>query len=588
MGTRLFGTKKTFTIQQGIKIQMNSQTILFNQESKIYLNTAVTPLSFSKARQGKRISETGVLATKTESGWNFEPWSFTGTISSNEILQNQAETVFLSGDFAPFTTLKDQFSARSKDNSAFQKAKTVQTAALVVSSMQEALKTGTKLPVNGAGGILISNDKTKILYLPQDLFNTSVSCFGETIYSQEKGFFVNENLQYNQARLYEQALICYVTLSETLPFLQENTKLRNEDQKDNNFIPLKNKVWALNHELSSFIDKTLKIRPDTTKDNFQKMSESSLLPLKIFYKEAGLTEDGLLPPDETLLPVIRKSNISQEQFSEKAEKRQESFQKKLSIKRHFRHNSTKYGIIATGIAVTLSALVIHSNNLNRQPTTMGLTSTETIESFFSAINTLNVTQASSCVKGKTPEKIVDVLSNYYVAAQSRSAYEAAVATKSPAEWLNFNNDGHFQMFGITQFYIDGAKSSIFYQAKSKKECDPAILEENGEILQDGTTITHKVQYFLVTDMTEEYIEIQNHNDVVTLTYKNNKWLITNLQQSAEPLTADVNELYQAYLDCYEKTSGNTLEYSKILSEKFSWIPTTSEILEAYNYMENNW
>lgn len=567
---------------------MNSQTILFNQDSKIFLNTAVSPLSFSKARQGERISEKGIIAERTGNGWSFQPWSFTGTISSNEILPTQTETVFLSGDFSTFTTLKDQFSALTRDNSTFQKAKTIQAAALVVSSIQEALKQGTKLPINGAGGILISTDKTKILYLPEDLFNTSVSCFGEKIYSQEKGFFINENLQYSQALIFEQALICYAALAETLPFLQENTKLRNEDQKDSNFIPLKHKVWALNQVLSSYIDKSLRLRPDTTRNSFHKIEESALLPLKLFYKEAGLTEEGLLPPDETLLPVIRKSNISQEQFSTKAEKYQTSFQKKLSIKRHFRHNKTKYGTITLGVIIAIAAIVIHSNNINRQPTTIGLTSTQTIESFYSAMNTLDITQASSCVKGKEPSRLVDILSNYYVASQSRAAYEVSVQTISPSEWLNFNNDGKYQIFGLSQFYIDGAKSSIFYKAKAKKDCDTIITEENDQTLQEGSSITHSVEYYLISDISENNMDIQRHKDLVTLTYKKNRWVITNIKQDAEALTANFDELYQAYLDCYEKTSGNNLEYSRILSEKFPWIPTTSEILEAHNYMQKNW
>lgn len=566
---------------------MNNQTILYNQDDKIYLNTALTQLAYSKSRQGERFSEKGVLAIQTTNGWDFQDWNFSGTVSSKELFPQDTETVFLSGTFKDFTTLKDQFHASERDKSPFQKAKTVKSAAMAVSSMQQALKDGITLPINGAGGILISRDFTQILYLPQDLFNTTVTCFGEDIYCEEKGFYINENLQGSLSLQFEQAVICYRALTEKLPFSQKITKLRNEDQKDANFLPIKYSIWGLNNELSSYIDETLKSHPDSN-SAFRKITDAYLLPILTFYKEAGLTDSGTLPLDETLLSVIRKSNISHEQFDSRAQKYTAKQQKKISIKRHFRHNSTKYAIGLGVVAVTAIITASRISDTMKKPSTIGLSSIQTLEAYYSGINTMDIVQLEQTTKGRRLQKEIDVISNFYVAAKTVSSYETGIQTISIAEWLNFNNDGKYKLFGLSQLYIDGIKSNLFYKAPAKKEAEAPITEDNGITVNDGTTVTHKVEYYLITDMAEENIEVQTHTDTVTLTFVKNQWRVTDLDQVSTSISVEKQKLYDAYLSVYNQTNGNNVEYSKALSLEFPWIPTTSEILEAYNYMQENW
>ena len=86
---------------------------------------------------------------------------------------------------------------------------------------------------------------------------------------------------------------------------------------------------------------------------------------------------------------------------------------------------------------------------------------QTVEIFYSAYNMLDLNKARCTLLGKQPDYLVDVISQAYVTNQTRSAYSPAKKTVTPAEWMNYNNNGNYYMFGLTGFAVNEQKMELF-------------------------------------------------------------------------------------------------------------------------------
>lgn len=550
--------------------------ILYYSNNKIYFNTFMNSSAFTRTRFAEKMNQNGLVAEKTSEGWSFLPWKF-----DESLLSPDGKTMYIAGEAKEGFRLLDILEDKN----------TAPYTAAVIEAIKAAVEKESSVPMTGAGGIYISKDKSQVIFLPEKLFTTCITSEGDDFYSKNTGFFINQMLDNFQNALFTQAVLIYKTVTSEFPFTSENSKERYFDIIDRNYIPLSQKVWALDTDLALFCENAIEQKNKTsyaeTRLKDAKVLENSL-NMKDVFRNFGLDEEGNAKPDGTLYDIIRKSKISSQEFEEKNLQSQKLFEKKLKVKRFFRTYKTTF-VAAAGVFAVMAVLsVVFYRDSMRKPTTKGLNATEVTEAFFSAYNTMDVVQATQTSSGRVPRAQIDVMSNFYVASKSTSAYDSAYQTVSPSEWINYNNDGKYKIYGITQFYIDGQKGHLYLQAPAKSEKLEKVTEENGNILVNGSTVKKNVQFYLLADPGEGGLLIQTHNDTVTLTYKNNRWVLTDIDFEVSDYSISEKELYEDYYNSWLINGSEPVKIAEDLREKYNFLPTNSEILEAFNYMQEKW
>ncbi|MBP5753305.1 MAG: hypothetical protein J6W60_10705, partial [Treponema sp.] len=562
---------------------MGKQTV-FVEDRIIKLDTSLTPSSYAKSINAERLTEKGRLARKTSEGWMFEPWGFTDTevkthtTTISGIERKAGETVVLHARGFSGTTLKDLLDMESsKELSDGERSRIHLAGAAVCSAMEAAIQQKEPVENTGAGGIVVSDDCTHVLFLPLIHFESSTMCTGEKEYSAHQGFYINPTLTGDAAIHFTQSVIAYRLLTGKLPFTETAPDKRHMDIIDANYTPLSTSVWALDETLASFIDNSLQRKALVRNKKTGKKLASSLadkitsiivekektdsddepkheglglaFPLESLYRELGLTENGEIPPMGKLNPVIRKSNISPEIFEQKGKKREAFFQKKLKVKRWLRSARIPL-LISASVIIVISALFISiASGHSEDPTSKGLTSTQTIEMFYSGMNTLNSTAMHECSTGDKASELENMVTTMYVTGKTVAAYDATKKLVSPAEWINFNHDGHYTIFGLADFYIQTSKGSLFFNAPTKNTKPKTITDDgDGKPVKNGDIKTIPVSYIMLytegTDSNTLNLNAVYHNDTVTLEFRKNRWIITDIQEQTDlPITTD----YETFL-----------------------------------------
>lgn len=568
----------------------------------------MTQSAFAKSRMADHMEENGWLAQRDGGKWNFSEWRFTGTRTRMSESGHVTETVVLEGAGFTGRTLKDFFDLDfSRELGNAEKAFVIYAAARTCSSLEAASKQKIDVANIGGGGIYLSADFSKILFLPRSLFENAVECGGETNSSEQNGIYVNPTLHGSAAINFTQSVIAYRALTREFPFKSLKNNERLTDYFDRNYEPLRNRIWALDEKLSFFVDNALQRKSGLRKHGAGKARGSSItekiggilsedsdrkssidggdfsltFPMVSLYKELGLDEKGEIPAGGVLSPVIRKSNMSQEAFEENAFKEKSRFQLRLSLKRWFRAKRTPItAVCAIFLGLLLvGAMYFQSDSTN--PTSKGLTSFETVEMFYSSVNNLDVTAMQGCSSGSKINAFSDMVSAVYVTAKNRSAYNVKDQTVSPAKWMNFNFDGKYSIFGLTDFNINDSKGSVFFSGPLKNSHPKAVSEENGRAVKDKDTRDYTVTYNLVFSDSEATLSVTRRTDAVHLLFHKNRWVITAIQtsdDSEEPV--DYRRFYADYQATFKDREKNPVISANLLRPDYPWIPTNSEIQEA--------
>lgn len=596
--------------------------LVFQKDSKLYLDSCMGESTFAKSRIASRLQENGFLAKRNSDGWNFEPWCFNGTQQSANLMELPEEmsaaqramycTVLLEGEAFSGRTLMDYFEAEANGES---KAQCTFAAALVVSVMEEAVTQKVNLLPEGASGIFISDSFDRIIFLPPKLFDQCALCSGTQSYAEHQGFFIHQNLSESAAINFEQSVITYRIFTGRFPFTQTDTYKRHQDCLDHNFVPLRNCIWGLSQELSFFVDNSLmrrqknsvrvagktkgkktvrehfasKIMEDTApSQNTSEISSSMLLhfPLQLLYKELGLESDGSLSGEGTLHSVVRTSETSEAQFHEKAKREQEKFQKQLKNKRFFRKNRTLFSIITVACLATFGFIFGIWSGHQDYPTSMSLSSMQTIEMLLSGYNRLDVLAVQGSAKGRDASLLEDTITSYYVAAKTRSTYNTKDTTVTPAEWLIYNRNLSYSINGMTQLFIDNTKGDLYFEAPKRKEKPQPLTVQDGTTLLKGDSETHSAQYYILFNDGPETLHIGKHNDKITLTYNGKQWIVTGIDQNIEFSEVPLKEFKEDYSRAMEETQNDPVAAATVLYEKYPFVNTESEVLAAQNFIHD--
>ncbi len=546
-------------------------------DGEIRLTSNLDEYSFGKTNYDSIVTQEGFLFD----GRTFTSWTFSDVKSFN-IEGEKDRIVFYCG--------KNPLSENAKtllqyydlnDDSTFR------AVSAVCKAYTQAAQDDFPLPPLGAGGILVDlkENSEKILFLPEGLFSNTVSGLKAEEYLQEAGGWINRTIYKLPAICFERAVLVYKLLTKRLPYANPDQIERNADILDQNFLPLELSVKGINPKLAKEVNKALKLNSNVVN-----------IPGK---KQKGKNSEDLTPTKEFPLELLeeawklsKENSLDDKDFQEKAASYMKIKNSKVTTKRRIRRNSAKIGV---GIALIIIFTYITINTVKTSKdryTSIGLTSTQTIQGFFMGVNVKDPTTLSEFVKGKKPQSYVDTISQIYVLTKQRKLYDKDNGFASPANWLIFSTTperySRSGIYGITNLKIDGKPYDITTKIYKKNQ-NPEVLTKEGNInLSNKDKSVHKVEYFLIHSEGEnqDFI-VEKVTDIFTLTYTKNRWLITDIQTESENLQVKSKTFKNDYMNELLLTEGDVISAAENLRSKYPWLPSKTDLTEEMELMEWN-
>lgn len=536
--------------------------LLSIENGELRLNSNLDEYTFGKTGHDNILSYEGVIFD----GKNFRQWTFE-EVKSYDAEKNGSlqRLVFycaknpLGNDAENIKTLAQYFEEGGEN--ALTAVKVVCTA------ITAAATNGNPIPFVGAGGIMI--DGEKVLFAPEALFSYAANTLpAEETLNQHTGF-LNDTIKDLPALCFERAAIIYRLLAGRLPFTATDSIARNADIFDRKFLPIEYCVNGIDSGLALAINNALKLN-----------STAVNVPGK---RKKGKSSEDLRPvadfPLEKIDEAFRLSQNNKEDkdFEEKVSAYIKAQNSKINTKRHIKRNATTLTVIATIIVIVICVTVSTLRTRGEDYTSVGLTSTQTIRAYMNGVNEKDTMLLSDFGDGKAAGDYGDMVSRIYVMHKQRLAYGNDNGFGYPANWLFYITDEakykRSGIYGVTNLKIDGKAETLAVELKKKNQ-NPAPLEKEGNIkLENGSTSVHKVEYYLLYTEGEEvdYI-VEKVTSTVTLTFKKNRWIITDIQYDGKNLGVDCDAFKKDYFAALEKTNGEVIPAVDSLRSKYEWLP----------------
>ena len=541
------------------EIIMNLLTI---ENNELRLNTNLDEYTFGKTAHDSILSQEGVLFD----GKNFRQWSFE-EVKSYEVEKNGSLQHIV------FYCAKNPFgdnTGSAKTLSDFYQENTESTLSAVkavCAALTSAAINGNPLPMVGAGGIMIDGDK--VLFAPQSLFSYAANTLPAEEGLNLHNGFINETINGLPAICFERAAIVYRLLAKELPFKATDSIARNADIFDRKFLPVEYRVNGIDLQLAQAINNSLKL--NSTEVN---------IPGK---KKYGKSSEELKPqtefPVEKLDEAFKLSlnTTSDKAFEEKVAAYIKAQNSKISTKRHIKRNITTIGVIAAIITVVTIVTVNTIHSRGDDYTSIGLTSTQTIRAYMNGVNDKDTMLLSNFGDGKSPNDFGDMVSRIYVMHKQRLTYGADNGFAYPSNWLFFittpSKYGLSGIYGITNLKIDGKAESLKVELKKKNEYPDPLKKEGNVTLEDGITSVHKVEYYLIyTEGEEVDFIVEKMTSTITLTYKKNRWIITDIESEPQNLGVDCEAFKYDYFAAIKENDNDVIKATDSLRKKYIWLP----------------
>ena len=537
--------------------------LLHIENNELRLNTNLDEYTFGKTGHGSIASQEGVLFD----GKNFRQWIFEDVKSYNG--QKAGSSV---SEHLVFYCMKNPLTdeARSLAELLEEGGEAAFKAVIAVcTALTSAAKDGNKIPMVGAGGILV--DGSKVLFAPESLYSYAANSLPPQEALTQQNGFLNETISDLPAICFERAVIIYRLLTGRLPFTATDSIARNADIFDHKFLPVEYCVNGIDEELAAIIDNSLRLN-----------STAVNVPGK---RKKGKASEDLRPqaefPLEKLeeafkLSQIQAKNGSDKEFEEKVAAYQKSQNSKIKTKRGIKRNSTTIAVIA-GILVVILCSTLHTIRTRGEDyTSTGLTSTQTIRAYMNSVNEKDTMILSDFGSGTTPDDFGDMVSRIYVIHKQRLSY-GDNGFAYPANWLFYITDeskyARSGVYGVTNLKIDGKAESLKVELKKRNQKPEPLTKEGNVTLQNGSTSVHKVEYYLIYTEGEEADFLTDKIEAtITLTYKKNRWIITDIQMQNIPLGTNCAEFKADYFAELEKTGGEVMPAVAALRSKYKWLP----------------
>ncbi len=535
---------------------MNLLTI---ENGELRLNSNLDEYTFGKTGHDSILSQEGVIFD----GKNFRQWTFEEVKSYDAQKNGSPQRLVFYCAKNPLSdgakTLAQYFDEGGEACLAAVKA--------VCTALTSAAINENAIPAVGAGGIMVDGDK--VLFAPESLFNYAANSLpAEDTLNQHTGF-INETIRGLPSLCFERAAIIYRLLAKRLPFPATDSIARNADIFDRKFLPIEYCVNGIDSGLALAIDNALKLN-----------STAVNVPGK---RKKGKASEDLKPsaefPIEKLDEAFKLSlnTATDKDFEEKVAAFIKNQNSKINTKRHIKRNTTTIGVIAGIVLVVVIVTINTIKTRNEDYTSVGLTSTETIRAYMNGVNEKDTLLLSDFGEGKTPNDFGDMVSRIYVMHKQRLAYGGDNGFGDPANWLFYITDekkyAGSGIYGISNLKVDGKAESLEVELKKKNE-KPAPLEKEGNVtLADGMTSVHKVEYYMFYTQGEDvdYI-VEKVSGIFTLTFKKNRWVITEIDTEGTDLNVDCKQFFQDYLAALKESENDVIKAVNSLRPKYEWLP----------------
>lgn len=569
-------------------------------DNEIRLCSGLDEYQFGKTNFNSVVTQNGILAScdskdKEQLHFSFENWTFTD-IKSFEAPDSNERLVFYCNK-NPLSknakTLAELYEKSGSEEASTQDKDQMYLASLAVCTiLTQAANGEVELPLNGSGGILVdgigsskkSPQKLKLLFLPQDLFKYSIAGLSEVEQADIHNCWVNPSLHGLPAICFLRSSIAYKMLTGRYAYPAANNLARNADILDKNFLPLELSINGINTELAAAVNKGLKLN-----------SNSVSIPGK---KAKGKKNEDLLPEKDFPLEFLAnaKDNISSKLSDQAFEEKVKSYQKlqssKVNTKRTLRRNTTAFiALLIVIIFAILYGRSSYKNHLNDY-TTKGLTSVQTIQTFFKGLNTMDISLLQSFTEGHSANRYIDAISNVYVISKQRmSTASGDSGFQKPAKFFvmvtNPSMLSNVGLYGVTNIKVDGKQVDEYIDLKKNKEKPEVLTQEGGISLHKGDKSVHSVEYYtLHTEGTDNDILVTKNKDTFTLTFKKDKWVITSIETSEEDIEIDSDIFKSEYFNLIIQNDGDAVKSINQLSFKYDFLPSQKEMtIERDDFIE---
>ena len=537
-------------------------TLLTIENGELRLNSNLDEYTFGKTGHDNILSYEGAIFD----GKNFRQWTFEEVKSFDAEKNGKAERLVFYCAKNPLSDAATTLAQVLEEGGD----KALQAVLAVCSALTSAAKNNNSIPVVGAGGIMVDGDQ--VLFAPEVLFSYAANTLSaDDALAQQHGY-LNETITGLPAICFERAAIIYKLLTKNFAFGATDSLARNADIFDNNFLPVHYCVNGIDSELAGEINRALRLN-----------STAVTIPGK---RKKGKSSEDLRPKADFPLEKVeaafklsqnQAANGSDKDFEEKVAAYKKSQSSKINTKRTIKRNSTTIIVILAAIVIVGVIIINTIKTRGTDLTSVGLTSTQTISAYMNGINEKDTMLLSDFGDGKSANAYADMVSRIYVLHKQRLTF-GDNGFGYPANWLFYITDeAKYQrsgVYGVTNLKIDGKMAEHVEQIHKKNEKAPPLKQEGGITLQDGSTSVHKVEFYIIYTEGEEVDYLVDKVTVtMTLTYKKNRWIITDIEETKrQKLGVDCAKFKADYFDQLKKSGGEVIPAVNALRSKYEWLP----------------
>ena len=537
-------------------------TLLTIENGELRLNSNLDEYTFGKTGHDNILSYEGAIFD----GKNFRQWTFEEVKSFDAEKNGKAERLVFYCAKNPLSDAATTLAQVLEEGGD----KALQAVLAVCSALTSAAKNNNSIPMVGAGGIMVDGDQ--VLFAPEVLFSYAANTLSADDALALQHGYLNETIKGLPAICFERAAIIYKLLTKNFAFGATDSLARNADILDNNFLPVHYCVNGIDSELAGEINRALRLN-----------STAVNIPGK---RKKGKSSEDLRPKADFPLEKVeaafklsqnQAANGSDKDFEEKVAAYKKSQSSKINTKRTIKRNSTTIIVILAAIVIVGVIIINTIKTRGTDLTSVGLTSTQTISAYMNGINEKDTMLLSDFGDGKSANAYADMVSRIYVLHKQRLTF-GDNGFGYPANWLFYITDeAKYQrsgVYGVTNLKIDGKTAEHVAQIHKKNEKAPPLTQEGGITLQDGSTSVHKVEFYIIYTEGEEVDYLVDKVTVtMTLTYKKNRWIITDIEETKrQKLGVDCGEFKADYFDQLKKSGGEVIPAVNALRSKYEWLP----------------
>lgn len=533
--------------------------ILSVSPDEICLDSGMNESAFGKTNMSLQLSEdSGTLVEFDEAGSpvHYKPWHFSKIKTDRE----NGQVAFYGEGFTgiPLKTLFENGSEKD-----------ISPAVILISrAISKAVSGNHFIPAVGAGGIIAG--KNSILFLPKLIFESSCASLSDKEKSEENGFYLFKGAEKKAALYFLQSVILYRTLCKNFPFTETDESTRQNDIIDAHFLPLEYAVNGIDKTLAKAVDEALAPSKKTETDL------QTRVPLGTLQKELGIKTDG------SYEVYSRIPSIPQEDFEKSSKSFFEKQQNTVSAKRFIYRNKISLICIFVAVIFIIYGISSYTKRLGRLPTTKGFTAEQTVQQFYAGIHTLDTEKMSESSKGSSAKQAVNGIGAMYVTVKARSGYEQNAQTYTPERWFNIIENADTKhipwIAGLSQVVIQSGAHEMQADLHAKivqRNENPAAVQENGSIPEDGSKKTFNVSYFrLFTHGEIASITVETDSDSVVCTFIKDRWLVTGIQPlSSQTEEIELSKLQEKFADALKKSGNDCIQAADLLRSEYPWIPS---------------